>query len=257
MQKQTSFVARGLRLAALASVATLLSGSAFAGSISAFSGNTQPSKPVSSGGPDSATVNFAVYDRTSGVAGDTFGTGVAGFDGLFAAGSTSPALDTSASYLYLYQTVANGDQNNSIFQNTVGVPSAFVTSFGSFTGTKFSTTVLGTPAGFANPSSASTPATPTILSGQSGLTGFTAGNSVDKGSSSLKADFFGSEVPINGASVLWGYTSNAGPGIGNTAILETTGAGGAVATAVPEPTAAIGAVMLLGLGMRRKHRVGA
>lgn len=251
---QALFVSARLRLLAAAALATVaFSSSAIAGAISASSGNTQPSKSPD----DSATVNFAVYDRTSGAAGDTFGTGVSGFDSLFAAGTSSQGLDTSASFLYLYQTVANGNTSSNVFQNTVGVPSSLVTSFGSFAGTTFSTSVLGTAAGFANPSSASTGATPVILSGQSGLTGFTGANSVSDGLSSVKANYFGTEVPFGGASVLWGFTSDTAPSLGNTAILESTGAGGTASTAVPEPSAALAGVLALGgfgAMARRKRR---
>jgi hypothetical protein len=58
------------------------------------------------------TVYFAVYERqdSSGLVADTFGTGVANFDELFreghsTSGNYSPALDTTAKYLYLYQVV--------------------------------------------------------------------------------------------------------------------------------------------------------
>ncbi|HSV13276.1 MAG TPA: hypothetical protein VLI90_03405 [Tepidisphaeraceae bacterium] len=226
--------------------AAVLSSAAPAAVITGFSGNTQPSH----NGTDSATVNFAVFDRTGGTAGDTFDTGLSGFDSLFVAGSSSAALDTSAKYLYLYQTVANGDTNTPVFQNTVGVVQPLVSSFGSFTGTKFSTTVLGTPAGFGNTSPASVGATPVILSGQSGLTS----GSISDGASSVKALYL-TEVPVGGASTLWGYTSNYAPALGNTAILETTGANGTAATAVPEPTAAFGAVVAaIGLCTGRRKR---
>jgi len=153
MQTNTSFLSalRTPRLAAIAAAvvaAAALTASASAGSIAAFSGNTQPSKSPA----DSATVNFAVFNRTGGAAGDSFGTGVSSFDSFFAAGTSSGALDTSASYLYLYQTVANGNTSTGVFQNTVGVPQSLVSSFGSFTGTTFSTAVVGTPAGFGNTS---------------------------------------------------------------------------------------------------------
>jgi hypothetical protein len=249
-----TFARLRFRLAAVAAALVLpaaFATSAPAAAIAAFSGNTQPSR----NGTDSATVNFAVFDRTSGAAGDTFDTGVSGFNSLFTAGTASGAFDTSASYLYLYETVANGDTSTPVFQNTVGVVSGLVSSFGSFTGTKFSTSVLGTAAGFGNTSPASVGASPVILSGQSGLTA----PSVSDGSSSVKATYF-SEVPFGGASILWGYTSNVAPAIGNTAILESTGANGLAATAVPEPSAAFGAVMALaGLGAsaRRNRRARA
>ena len=232
-------IARRLRRPVLLAAALFCASAsvASASSISAFSGNTQPAK----GTGDAATVNFAVYDRAGGSAGDTFNTGLAGFDSLFTAGSGSAAFDTSASYLYLYQTVANGGL--SVFENTVGVVSPIVTSFGSFTGTSFSDTVLGSPAGFSNTSPASTGATPTI---NGSVSDAVAPSLLIDGSSSVQAYFF-SEIPAGGKSILWGYTSNVAPQIGNTAILETTGANGSAATAiVPIPPALCSGGLLIG-----------
>lgn len=225
------------RLLALLAV-VLLAGTADAAPIAAFSGNTQPFKPASAGGPDGGTVNFAVYDRTGGTAGDPFGTGVAGLAGLFTPASSSPSatLDTSAAYLYLFQTVANSPTGESVFQNSVGiVPSTRVTSAGEFTGTDFSGVVLGAPAGFANPSPASTGVAPVILTGQAGLITPTT---LTLGASSLLARYFVPAELLNGQqSILFGYTSNFVPTFGSTAILETTGANGTVPTpsATPAP----------------------
>jgi len=57
------------------------------------------------------SIYFAVYQRVaSPAAGDTFGTGIANFDDMFREGTGinggfSPAFDTSARYLYVYQVV--------------------------------------------------------------------------------------------------------------------------------------------------------
>jgi hypothetical protein len=56
------------------------------------------------------TVYFAVFKNTGLVEGDSFGTGMANFDGKFEAGrsfkdSMSPRYDKTAKYLYLYQVV--------------------------------------------------------------------------------------------------------------------------------------------------------
>jgi hypothetical protein len=240
-------------LAAAIVAPALIAGSAHAAAIAAFSGNTQPFN--STGEPIGGTINFAVYNRTGGTAGDTFGTGLAGFDALFTPGASSGALSTGSQFLYLYQTVNNGPSSGSvpIFRNTVGVAPALVTSFGSFSATSFSTTILGTPAGFANTSPASTPATPGLVGGQTGL------NSpvITLGLSSLQATFF-SELTGGTKSLLWGFTSNTGPAIGSTAIIDASGANGQVSTAaavVPLPAAAwSGLAVLGGLGAARLRR---
>jgi len=223
--------------------------SASAEAISSFSGNTQPSKNNSDSSSASGTINFAVFDRNGGVSGDAFGTGVAGIDSLLSGGSAS--LDTSASYLYLYQTVNNGNTGSGIFQTSIGVPSTFVTSFGAFNGTTFSSSVLGTPAGFADTSPASVGASPVgLLSGQSGLTSL---DLINAGSSALGA-YTLSDIPVGGKSVVYGYTSNAAPTIGNAAMIEATGSNGRVALA-PEP-ATLSLVGLAGLTLcsRRRRR---
>ncbi|MGN6367835.1 MAG: hypothetical protein ACTHN5_06200 [Phycisphaerae bacterium] len=223
---------------AAAALLSLAAAPAMASSIAAFSGNTQPAN-----GGDAATINFAVYSN-SGTAGDAFGTGLANFDSLFAPGSSSSGFDASAAYLYLYQTVAT----NAVFENTVGVTPSKVTSFGTFTNTSFSTNVLGTAAGFGNTSSASTPATPVIVS----QTGLDTPNIFD-GSSSVQAFFFSypsAELAAGHKTVLWGYTSNYAPIIGNTAIIDAAGANGQAATAgptlVPLPDAFLTGLSTLG-----------
>lgn len=223
----------------------LSTGSISAASISAFSGNTQPSHSPAPG--VGGTVDFAVYNHTGGTAGDTFDTGFAGFNALFTAGVGSGAFDTSAQYLYLFETVNNGPYSASfpISQNSVGVTGSRVTSFGGFTSLDFSTKILGTAAGFAEPSGHSTGATPIIAA--------TAGSSfplVLDGSSSLKA-LFTTELNSGQESILWGYTSNYGPAFGNTGIVDGgTTADGSVPTAAVVPTSSPepSAIALFGLG---------
>jgi hypothetical protein len=56
------------------------------------------------------TVNFGVLTIAGGRAGDTWGadpTGLINVDGTFRAGQGSPALDTNAQFLYLFQVVNN------------------------------------------------------------------------------------------------------------------------------------------------------
>ena len=78
-----------------------------ADNITAFSGNTRAQNAV---GSLSLTLNFAVFDRFLGnsIAGDAFGTGFSGFDSVGAPGNGSPAFDTNARYLYLYQSGSAG-----------------------------------------------------------------------------------------------------------------------------------------------------
>jgi hypothetical protein len=79
-------------------------GSARAGFLQAFSGNARAANPE---GTWFISGNFAVLDRLSGASspGDVFGTGLPGFDSLAILGTGSPAFNTSARYLYLYQEV--------------------------------------------------------------------------------------------------------------------------------------------------------
>src|SRR4051794_9067446 len=62
-------------------------------------GNTNAG--VYSGNGVDGTVNFAVLDKTGGTGGDTFNTGVAGFD------SNLSATNLADTYLYLYQITNN------------------------------------------------------------------------------------------------------------------------------------------------------
>jgi len=228
-----------------------------AGFIAAFSGNTQPEhtpQPAVGG-----TINFAVYNTTGGTGSDPWNVGV-NMSALFVHGSTSAVnLDTTAKYLYLFQTYDNGPNASTvgISENTVGVNASYLTSFGSFAGTSFSTPVLGTPAGFGDISPASTGATPIVLSGQGGLdvpTTFT----LTSGSliANYSPEIGGGSAPYE--SVLWGYTSNYAPNFVIGGLLDGgTTADGYVPAAVPEPSSVVLSVIglsAIGLGAYRRRR---
>src|SRR5437588_10847497 len=92
------------------------------------------------------TVYFTVLDRAKGAEGDTWGTGFKNFDlnfvrgGMFEGGA-SPGLDTSARYLYLYQTV-NDRGTDGVVTNTairLLVEPKSITSWGYFSGIGFGT----------------------------------------------------------------------------------------------------------------------
>jgi len=223
--------------------------------IGSFSGNTQPNH-TSPGQGVGGTINFAVYDRTTGgSAGDTFGTGLAGFDALFTAAGGSGAFNTASRYLYLYQTVNNGPGAGSfpISLNSVQVFPAFLTSYGTFTGTSFSTTVLGAPAGFNDPGTISTGAAPVVVGGQAGL----VTPLILLGSTSIRANY-APEVFANQKSVLFGYTSNQGPVIDHSGLIDggtTTDGLAASAGTVPEPSAVVLSLIGLPLGLFLRRRL--
>ena len=101
-----------------------------AGYLQDYSGNTRMS---SYDGLWQLTFNYAVLDRFAGQSapGDTFGTGLMGFDNAMQLGVDSPPFDTASRYLYLYQVLNYGSQGGSaqhllVLQQT-GVT---ITSFG-------------------------------------------------------------------------------------------------------------------------------
>jgi len=248
-------IRRALLPAFVALSAVMATAPARAAFVTEFSGNTQPYHTVPGPGVG-GTVNFAVLDRTGGTPGDTFGTGIANFDALFVAAAGSGALDTSAQYLYLYQTVNNGPSAAAfpISTNTVAVTPGFLTSFGTFTGTSFSTTVVGVPAGFSDPSAVQTGASPSIVSGQNGL----GTPTVILGETSLRA-LFNPELMAGGKSILWGYTSDRRPDIGQTGLIDGgTTSNGRVPTAtfppVPEPSAVVLSLIGLPIGLLLRRR---
>lgn len=110
------------------------------------------------------TVYFAVFERT-GAEGDTWGTGLANFDEMFAEGRSfnntfSPALDSKAKFLYLYMVVndrgldpVKGDvipaawkefKTEDIYSATVKlhVDPRYITSWGHFRNSSFGARVI-------------------------------------------------------------------------------------------------------------------
>lgn len=255
--RHTGLACRRLVLPAFVALgAVLATAPAQAAFIAADSGNTQPYHTVPGPGVG-GTVNFAVFDNTGGTSGDTFGTGISNFNSLFTAASGSAAFDTTAKFLYLYQTVNNGPSAGSfpISTNTVFVTPSLLSSYGTFTGTKFSTTVLGTPAGFGDPSTGSVPTSPVVLvSGQAGL----SAPSLTLGSSSLRA-LYSPELVSGAMSILWGYTSNSAPVFAATGLIDggTTADGRAPAAAVtvPEPSAVVLSLIGVPFALLLRRRV--
>jgi hypothetical protein len=248
-------LARASAVAAVVAVMVLAcSVPAKANLLVAFSGNTQPSQGATG---VEGTVNFAVYDQTTGgSAGDTFGVGLAGFDALFAASTLSGPLDTSARYLYLYQTVNNSENTSMvpISANTVQITPSLLTSWGRFDDTTFASTVNGSPAGFGDPSPSSVGAI-AVVTTDSGLFEPT----VVRGSASLLAFYLTAEIPVGSKSELWGYTSDFAPIFGTTGLIDggTTADGTVPTAAVPEPSTlafALCGVAVAGLGYMRRAR---
>lgn len=71
------------------------------------------------------TVYFRVYDLSEGIEGDPWGTGFKNLATSFTAGKDptgnhpSQKLDTSARYLYLYQTINDSKRESVVKQTTV------------------------------------------------------------------------------------------------------------------------------------------
>jgi len=252
------------RLTAALAVAALaiVSSSAKASVEPGFAGNTHP---VFSATGAQGFIDFAVYDRSGGTPGDSFGTGIAGFDAVL----TAAGFNVTSNFLYLFQNV---NKDTDISQSTVAAASANVTGVGKlvgdgFTGVTFATPFIGGSAAAAgNPSPAVTGATPTISTGLTLLAPLT----VVSGSSSVQATFTPNLDAANGqVSTLWGYTSNNSPVLPNNGSIQDMGtsAVGTVPgptgglTSVPEPSslvvAGIGALGMLGFGLRRRKALGA
>jgi hypothetical protein len=89
------------------------------------------------------TIYFAIFDLASGTADDTWGTGIKGFNasfrpGLDFAGDSSPSLDTSARYLYLYQVVNDRGTETPVRSTVLKLSNAeSLTSWGHFAGYSF------------------------------------------------------------------------------------------------------------------------
>ena len=104
-------------------------------------GNTRPG-----GGNANYTINFAVLNPFMGNPNDTWAadrTGMLNVNGAFRPGQGSPALDTNAQYLYLYQVVNNSPMNGPTLKfQLLSLPfdtnSGAITSWGAFLGLGFS-----------------------------------------------------------------------------------------------------------------------
>jgi hypothetical protein len=242
------FVRNVLLAASLLAIFVGVSQAAF---ILSYTGNTFP---TNAGGVD-GHINFAVLNRTGGVAGDEWGTGIANFDTLFAAGTGSAALDTNASYLYLFQTVNDGSNALEISQSTVAVPNALVTSHGTFgtLGFKYNGVNVG-PGVSLGTSAAAGDISPASLVGAfpsaiAVVGGVITPNTQVSGGGSQVATFLFPNLTSGGVSSLWGYTTNSAPtGFVTSSIQDGgTSAVGTVPGPVPEPiTLLIWSVLGLG-----------
>jgi hypothetical protein len=137
--------------------------------IQSFSGNTFPSSTGSSA--IDGTINFGVLNRTGGTASDPWNTGYSGslaskfVAGVTASGTSSPALDLGAKYLYVFQVTNNGTNSQGISRAIINIfsPGA-VTSWGALKGVGLkdsnglvsATNPFGTLGAPGNPASAST-----------------------------------------------------------------------------------------------------
>jgi hypothetical protein len=213
-------------------------------------GNTFPSSPGPPGTGVDGHVNFAVFDTSGGSAGDTWGTGLAGFDAAFVAGIlASPALDTTAKYLYLYQTVNDGSNANVISTNSVSVDAvSFVTSWGHFSAVGFTQTPPGTLTAAGGPyvggtsaaAGSATVASPIFIGAGGGVAASGVAQTptaISNTGLSIAALFFGDLLAAGEVSAVWGYTSNHGPIRSATGIIDggTVAQGTVLVAGLPEP----------------------
>lgn len=233
------------RYALALAVAIVVATPARATFIGAFSGNT---RGKTSGAIADATINFAVLDRSGGVAGDRFGTGHAGFDlaATTRGQSSGSSFDMSASYLYLYQIVNDGTLAGAIRMTGVGFAGPLVTSFATwdltFTDAE-GVTGVDQPFGMVeNPfTDPATVATDIVSPGiddhagraWTGTDGF-VGLSIS----------FNPDLMVGETSALFGFTSNAPP-----RLVEFAGTAASVAAVLPVPIPEPSAVVLLAAGL--------
>jgi hypothetical protein len=246
-----------------------------AGFIQAFSGNTAPTA-----GRVMSTVNFAVLDTAGGNGTDTWNTGYAQFDTTFKAGTGSPKnLDTTASYLYLYQVTNDFPAGNANFISfttiPVGVPLASITSWGWFTGLGLSdafgevtsANFFGNTRTRGNPAAANTGVTnPSVVALANGtyVTPFdvTFPNRPDR----FSADWVdgGSPIAAQQRSLIFGFTTDLAPGLvpgavsGRAPNQLPNNATGSMPFPVPEPASvaliANGSLLALAACFRRPRR---
>ncbi len=207
-----------------------------------WAGNTHPVHPTGTAG----FVDAAVFDRANGVSGDSFNLGAAGIDTVLSA----HGFNISSQFLYLYQTVNTG--NVGISLNTVRWNPAFDTTLATLSalagfgfhdagGNMSTSNTLGTPAPGGDISIFNGDGSAVTVTAQSGLQTPT----VAKGPTSLKADYGTAELPISGVGSVWGYTSDLGPIMGLTGIIDngSSADGFAPMAGVPEPASALLAVL--------------
>jgi len=171
------------------------------------SGNTYPQSTSSI---VDGHVNFMVVDLIGATTGE-----LNALSTKFVAASGSPGFDTSASYLYLFQTVNDGTNTLGISQNTVGVDPSQVTSYGGF---KLGFTQGGILTAAGGPYLGGTSAAPGDPSGEiTGAGGGYAANPAAVGpsglvlnASSLSANYNNS-LAAGKVSNIWGYTSDVAP----------------------------------------------
>jgi hypothetical protein len=190
---------------------------AVGGFIKGYTGNTHPKSTSFEG-----VINFSVLDKSGGSAGDTWGTKLAGFDGMFKPAITGGTLMTDDQYLYLFQLVnltAGATLKN--FVIPLSVPMADIHSIGYFSTTGLSyngnpvsdTNSLGDLAKAGDPSPASLIPSNKLLDTVKAIT-ITDNNVPDSmtlAAGSLTVLFDPHSIATNARSVVFGFTTDDRP----------------------------------------------
>lgn len=224
-------------------------------------GHTNPSDAVGGGpGAFQGTINAIVYDRAGGVAGDTFNTGVAGFDSSLVGGPLG-------AYLYIYQVTNSGPSTKEIFRATVDVAStdyltstAFVAPFDmvDIDGPVDATNDLGPDPAVYTQNALFDPAS--LMVGLAPTTSTIGVPVTTVSSSSFGAFFFPGYMPAGTHSMIFGFQSDYAPALVNAAVIDGVSANGLITAPIshaPEPGAAIALLSLVPLGLmldRRRRR---
>ena len=213
-----------------------------------YSGNTHPQLSPQPG--VDSIINFAVFDRTGGTTGDSFGIGLAGIDTVLSNAGFVIGNAAASPYLWLFQ-IANAPTSGTTDVSILfGAPGSVVTSTGILPsqyslndsgGAVTFSNPFGTAAAAGNPSGDST--NPTggpawIVSGQNNTKQPT---SLDLFPSALDAIFSNPGLQPGEVSSIYGFSSTEGPSSFSLAhVAGATGASGTSAdgytpSAVPEP----------------------
>jgi hypothetical protein len=230
-----------------------------------FSGNV---KAATSGGAGQITVNYATLDRLAGgsAPGDVYGTGMPGFDTLFVSGGGSPAFDTTARYLYLFQNVVSptsGFGFNAFFEGGSIADYSSVTSVEQWSlFLSDNAGIVSTTNDFGTDGVAFTETAPVNLGvsnpsiSASGAISSLVGVSSPSFTATTFSGSFSPILSVGATSRIVGFTTNVPPGF-LTVASQPNYAGSAqiVPVAVPEPIS----VFLLALGcggfsIRRRNR---